>query len=166
MLHRLLFNVFSRRSQMSRTTSSAASSSLDSTAEYGAFALRVSLGVIMIAHALLKVLVFTIPGTVGFFESVGLPGVLAYPVIAGEFFGGVALIVGFKTRLVSLLLVPILLGATAVHAGNGWVFNAPNGGWEYPALLAVGVVVQALLGNGAFSFDGWRAQQTGVLARA
>ncbi|HSD39524.1 MAG TPA: DoxX family protein [Rhodocyclaceae bacterium] len=153
---------------MSRTTSSAAAlnSGPNSTAEYGAFALRVSLGVIMIAHALLKVLVFTIPGTVGFFESIGLPGVLAYPVIAGEFFGGVALIVGFQTRLASLLLVPILLGATSAHTGNGWVFNAPNGGWEYPAFLVVGVVVQALLGSGAFSFDGWRAQQTGVLARA
>ena len=45
----------------------------------------------------------------------------------------------------------ILLGATALHAGNGWVFNAPNGGWEYPAFWTVTLVVQALLGPGAFS---------------
>ena len=148
---------------MSRT---ASFSSLNSTAEYGAFVLRVALGVVMIAHALLKVVVFTIPGTVGFFESIGLPGVLAYPVIAGELFGGIALIVGFQTRLAALLLIPILLGATSAHTANGWVFNAPNGGWEYPAFLVIGALVQALLGSGAFSFDGWRVQQAGALARA
>ena len=148
---------------MSRT---ASFSSLNSTAEYGAFVLRVALGVVMSAHALLKVVVFTIPGTVGFFESIGLPGVLAYPVIAGELFGGIALIVGFQTRLAALLLIPILLGATSAHTANGWVFNAPNGGWEYPAFLVIGALVQALLGSGAFSFDGWRVQQAGALARA
>jgi hypothetical protein len=36
-----------------------------------------------------------------------------------------------------LLLLPVLLGALMVHAPNGWVFNAPNGGWEYPAFLAL-----------------------------
>jgi len=149
---------------MLRSTSSNAS--LNNTAEYGAFTLRVSLGVIMIAHALLKALVFTMPGTVAFFQSVGLPGVLAYPVVAGEFFGGIALVFGFQTRLVSLLLVPILLGAASVHLPNGWVFNAPNGGWEYPVFLTVGVVVQALLGSGAFSVDTWRATARPQLVRA
>jgi len=140
--------------------------SLNNTAEYGAFALRVSLGVIMIAHALLKALVFTMPGTMAFFQSVGLPGVLAYPVVAGELLGGIALVVGFQTRLASIALVPILLGAASVHLPNGWVFNAPNGGWEYPVFLAVGVVVQALLGSGAFSVDGWRSASRPQLARA
>lgn len=137
---------------------SASGASVSDTAEYGAFALRVSLGVIMIAHALLKIVVFTMPGTVAFFSSVGFPGFLAYPVVAAELFGGIALVAGFQTRLASLGLVPVLLGAASVHAGNGWVFNAPNGGWEYPVFLAVGVSVQALLGSGAFSVDGWRAR--------
>ncbi|MDB5802432.1 MAG: rane protein [Rhodocyclales bacterium] len=141
------------------STANASNTVVSDSAEYGVFALRVSLGIVMIAHALLKALVFTMPGTVAFFNSVGFPGALAYPVVAAEFFGGVALVVGFKTRLASLGLVPVLLGAASVHAANGWVFNAPNGGWEYPVFLAVGVVVQALLGSGAFSIDGWLAQK-------
>ena len=48
------------------------------TAPYAALLMRVALGVMFIAHGLLKVLVFTLPGTVGFFQSVGLPGFLAY----------------------------------------------------------------------------------------
>jgi putative oxidoreductase len=142
-----------------RHSSSIASANLSDSAEYGVFALRVSLGVIMIAHALLKMIVFTMPGTVAFFNSVGFPGVLAYPVVAAELLCGAALIVGFKTRLASLGLVPVLLGAASVHLPNGWVFNAPNGGWEYPVFLAVGVIVQSLLGSGAFSVDGWQAQK-------
>jgi putative oxidoreductase len=140
-------------------TSNVSEAVLSDSAKYGAFALRVSLGVIMIAHALLKIVVFTMPGTVAFFNSVGFPGALAYPVVAAELLGGLALVIGFKTRLAALGLIPGLLGAASVHVGNGWVFNAPNGGWEYPVFLAVGVVVQALLGSGAFSVDGWRAQR-------
>ena len=124
------------------------------TAPYAAFALRVSLGVISIAHALLKLFVFTLPGTAAFFASIGLPGFLGYVVFAAELLGGIALIAGFQTRLVAAGLVPIMLGATWAHAGNGWLFTAPNGGWEYPAFLAVTTAVVALLGAGAWSFDG------------
>lgn len=146
---------------MSRTAT-VSTIAVSDNAEYGIFALRVSLGVIMLAHALLKIFVFTVPGTVAFFSAVGFPGVLAYPVIAAELFGGLALVIGFKTRLASLGLIPVLLGAASVHLHNGWVFNAPNGGWEYPVFLAVGALVQALLGSGAFSVDAWRARQQGA----
>ncbi len=57
------------------------------TVPYGALVLRVSLGVMFIAHALLKYFVFTLPGTVGFFEKIGLPGPLAYAVFAAELAG-------------------------------------------------------------------------------
>jgi putative oxidoreductase len=63
----------------------------------------------------------------------------------------VLLIAGVHVRTVSLALVPVLLGATWVHAGNGWLFSAPNGGWEYPAFWTVTLVVQALLGDGRFA---------------
>lgn len=119
--------------------------------QYAAFILRVSLGVMTLAHGLMKVFVFTIPGTVGFFESLGYPGVLAYAVIAGEILGGLALIAGVWTRYVALALVPVLIGATITHAGNGWVFSNPNGGWEFPAFWTVALIVQALLGDGAFA---------------
>ncbi|WP_299397829.1 DoxX family protein [Pelagibius sp.] len=120
------------------------------TAPYAALTLRVALGVMFLAHSLyLKVFVFTVPGTVGFFESLGLPAIAAYLTIFAEIAGGIALILGIQTRLVSLALLPVLLGATWVHAGNGWLFSAEGGGWEYPVFLAAAAVVQALLGDGA-----------------
>ncbi len=121
------------------------------TAPYGAFLLRVSLGVMFIAHALLKVFVFTVPGTVQFFEGLGLPAALAYATIAAELAGGALLVLGVGTRWVAAALVPILLGATWAHIGNGWVFSAANGGWEYPAFLTMAALAQALLGDGAFA---------------
>lgn len=120
-------------------------------APYAAFALRLALGVMFVAHAGLKYFVFTMPGTVAFFASLGLPAWLAYLTVVAEFLGGVALILGVGTRWVAAGLVPILLGALWAHSGNGWVFNVPNGGWEYPAFLAVAAAAQALLGDGAFA---------------
>ena len=120
-------------------------------AELGATLLRVSLGSMWIAHALLKALVFTLPGAAQFFDSVGYPGALVYPVFAAELLGGVALIAGVYARQVALLLVPVMLAAARVHLPNGWVFTAPGGGWEYPLFLAVASVVQWLVGDGAFA---------------
>jgi putative oxidoreductase len=127
------------------------------TGPYAALLLRVALGAMFIAHGLLKVLVFTVPGTVGFFESLGLPGFLAYLTILAEIVGGTALILGFQVRWIALALVPVLLGATWAHAGNGWLFTSPKGGWEYPALLTVATLAQALLGAGAYAISGERA---------
>ncbi len=120
--------------------------------EYGIALLRVSLGVMFLAHSvLLKHIVYTLPGTAQFFESIGLPGPLAYVVFWMEAVGGVLLVLGISTRWVSLALVPILLGAMWAHIGNGWVFSNANGGWEYPLYLAVLALAQTLLGSGAFA---------------
>lgn len=125
------------------------------TAPYAALVLRVALGIMFLAHSLyLKVFVFTVAGTVGFFESLGLPAIAAYLTLLGEIGGGIALILGFQTRLVAVAVIPILLGATWVHSGNGWVFSAQGGGWEYPLFLAVAAAVQALLGSGAYAVKG------------
>ncbi len=127
------------------------------TAPYAALALRVALGVMFIAHSLyLKVFVFTVPGTVQFFESLGLPGFSAYAVIAAESIGGILLVAGYQTRIAAAVLVPVLLGATLAHAGNGWLFTAQGGGWEYPLFLSVAAVVQALLGDGAYALSSAR----------
>jgi len=111
----------------------------------GATLLRVALGIMFIAHSVvLKYLTFTLAGTAQYFVSIGLPGFLAYVVFALEAVGGVLLVLGIRTRWVALGLVPVLLGATWVHLGNGWVFNAPNGGWEYPVfLIVISLVVAA-----------------------
>ena len=121
--------------------------------ETGALLLRLGLGSMFIAHALLKIFVFTLPGTAQFFESLGLPAALGYVTIAAELGGGVLLVLGVYTRYVALALVPILLGATWAHLGNGWFFSAPNGGWEYPAFLTLAAIVQYLIGDGAFALQ-------------
>jgi putative oxidoreductase len=121
------------------------------TAPYAALVLRTSLGVMFIAHALLKYLVFTPAGTVKFFESIGLPGPLAYATILAELVGGALILAGLGTRYVAAALIPVLLGATWAHAGNGWLFTAQGGGWEYPAFLTLAALVQSLLGDGAYS---------------
>src|SRR4051812_34674258 len=117
----------------------------------GQAVLRVSLGTMWIAHALLKLLVFTLPGTAQFFAAQGLPPLLAYPVFAAELVGGIAIVLGFHGRVVSLLLLPVMLGAIKVHAGNGWLFTSAQGGWEYPAFLAVATVAHILSGDGAYA---------------
>ncbi len=117
---------------------------------FAALTLRVGLGVVALAHGLLKIFVFTIPGTVGFFESLGYPGAAAYLVIFAEILGGLALIAGVWTRVVALAFVPILIGATMTHAGNGWLFSSANGGWEFPAFWLLALIVQAMLGGGAY----------------
>ncbi|MGJ7459051.1 DoxX family protein [Halomonas sp. MA07-2] len=111
--------------------------------------LRIALGVMTLAHGLMKVFLFTVPGTVGYFESLGLPGFLAYLTILAEVGGGLALILGLFTRWVSLALVPVLLGAAWVHLGNGWVFSNEGGGWEFPVFWALALLVQAGLGSGS-----------------
>jgi putative oxidoreductase len=113
--------------------------------------LRSGLGVMFIAHALLKVFVFTPAGTAQFFESLGLPGFLGYATIAAELGGGVMLLLGAYTRVVAFALVPVLIGATWAHIGNGWLFTAPKGGWEYPAFLTLAAVVVGLLGGGRYT---------------
>jgi putative oxidoreductase len=122
------------------------------TVPYAALVLRLSLGVLFLAHAALKVFVFTPAGTAQYFASLGLPPALAYLTMLGEAAGGVALVLGVQTRLISLALTPILIGAiVTAHAANGWLFSNAGGGWEFPAFWAATLVVQALLGDGAFA---------------
>jgi putative oxidoreductase len=120
-------------------------------APYGAFALRAALGIMFIAHAYLKLAVFTVPGFAGFLGQMGYPTFLAWPIILAELIGGFAILAGFYARIVSVALLPVLLGAALIHAPNGWVFNAPNGGWEYPAFLAAAALAHVLIGDGAFA---------------
>jgi putative oxidoreductase len=122
------------------------------TAPYAILVLRISLGLLFLAHGCLKVFVFTLPGTAQFFESVGLPGWMAMPVAISEFVGGLLLVGGVYTRWVALGLFPILLVATLkAHGANGWLFTNEGGGWEFSAFFAVATVVQFLLVDGAYA---------------
>lgn len=124
---------------------------MNNQTQYAATILRVAVGAMFLAHGLLKLLVFTLPGTAAFFESVGLPGVLGYLVAFAEIGGGVLLLAGVYVRAVNIALLPVLLGAFYVHWGAGWVFSNANGGWEYPAFLIAASVASALLGPGRFA---------------
>jgi putative oxidoreductase len=127
------------------------------TAPYAALLLRVTLGGVFLAHAALKLFVFTPAGTAKFFASLSLPYELAYLTMAAEIIGGLALIAGFRTRMVALALTPILLGAIVmVHGSAGFFFNNANGGWEYPAFWIVARIAQALLGDGAYALSSQR----------
>lgn len=122
------------------------------TVPYAILLLRVVLGILFLAHAGLKIFVFTPAGTAGFFGSLGLPGWLAYVTIVWELVGGFALIIGFWPRLAAVALIPILLGAiVTVHGSAGFFFNNPNGGWEFPAFWIIGLIVVALAGDGPFA---------------
>lgn len=130
----------------------ALSSQSTSQTDLAALILRLALGGLFLAHACLKIFVFTPAGTVGFFQSIGLPGPLAYLVIAIEGLGGLALIAGYRTRIVSLAPIPVLLGViVTVHFAAGFYFTNENGGWEYPAFWIIALVVQSLLGDGVAS---------------
>ena len=137
---------------MSTTTASFAPAATN--VGYAAALLRLSTGALFVAHAAMKIFVFTPAGTAGYFESIGLPGFLAYLTIAAELLGGLALIAGYKTRLVAAALVPVLLGAAFFgHGSAGFFFSKAGGGWEYPVFWAIVMVAQSLLGAGVWSLD-------------
>jgi putative oxidoreductase len=119
-------------------------------APYAAFLLRICLAAAFIAHAMLKLKVFTIPGTVKFFESLGLPGWVAYVTIAAELGGAAFLLLGIWPRIVALLLVPLMLGTIIKVQGRfGLLFSNKEGGWVYPAFWTGALIVLFLLGDGA-----------------
>jgi putative oxidoreductase len=134
------------------------------SASYGVTLLRISLGVMYLAHSVvLKLLTFGLDGTAGFFASVGLPSALAYVTFVAEAVGGLLLVLGVQTRWVALGLTPFLFGAIVfVHLPNGWVFTAAGGGWEYPAFLLVASVAQVLLGDGALALSPSRRLRFGT----
>lgn len=133
---------------------------------YGPTLLRISLGIIFLAHsAYLKIVVFTVPGTVGFFESLGLPAVAAYATLAAEIVGGALLILGVAVRPTAAVLAVVALGAAWAHLSAGWLFTNEGGGFEYPLFLAIASVVQFLIGPGALRLRVPRLQGTVAVAQ-
>src|SRR5260370_15346643 len=106
------------------------------TAPYAALLLRVSLGLLFLAHASIKLFVFTPAGTAKFFASVGVPPDLAYVVMTAEGLSGIALVLGLWTRVVAIAATPILLGAIfTVPCAAGFLFTHPHRGWVIPPYL-------------------------------
>lgn len=123
---------------------------------YATLLLRLALGVLFFAHGFLKLLVFKPSDTAAYFRTLGLPGALAYLKVAAEIGGRILLVLGIATSLVAVVLLPLVLGTiVTVHGSKGWMFSNEGGGWEFPAFWALALVVQALLGSGAFSMGGF-----------
>lgn len=131
-----------------------------------ALAARVALGAMYLSHALEKIFIFTVPGTVGFFGQHGLPGSLAYLVIAVELVAAALLLAGMWSRWAALAGIPILIGAIVfVHGANGRSFAAPGGGWEYPVFLILASVIVALLGDGRYALSARQNRATAMTAQ-
>jgi putative oxidoreductase len=123
-----------------------------STAPYAALLLRIGLGLLFLAHGHLQIRVYGLPTEAEYFRSIGLPGGLVYLTAAMEVIGGIALLAGVYARFAALLLLPIIVGTiVTVHASKGWLFTNKDGGWEYPAFWALALLVQFLLGDGAWA---------------
>lgn len=71
---------------------------------------RIVLGVTFFLHGLAK-FQGGIGGTAEFFGSIGLPGALAYIVAIIELVGGILMILGLFTKVISLLFIVVMLGA-------------------------------------------------------
>ena len=121
--------------------------------EFGAFGLRISLGVMWIAHAGLKMFTFTMPGFASWLESIGFSPLLAWPIFLVELIGGVLILMGVYARHASLALIPVMAVAMYTHIGNGWVHISEGGGWEYPLFLIMASIVHITIGNGSYTLS-------------
>ena len=121
--------------------------------EIGALVLRVVLGITFFIHGLAK-FQGGIENTVGWFASIGLPGVLAYAVASIELVGGILLIIGLGSRVVSAILAVLMIGATLkVKLAIGFLGNGQMAGYELDlALLAMAVFI-AMNGSKMFAVD-------------
>lgn len=126
---------------------------MNNAQQIGTVVLRVVLGIIFFVHGLDKFL-SGIENISGWFQSIEIPGFLAYAVAAVELVGGLALIMGIGTRLVSALLAIILLIATLkVKLGVGFMGNGQMAGYEFDLSLLAIALYLVLSGSYLWSLD-------------
>jgi putative oxidoreductase len=121
--------------------------------EAGSTILRVFLGITFLIHGVSK-FQGGIENTVGFFESLGLPGFTAYLVAIIELVGGIAMILGVGTRVVSILFAAVLAVAIIkVKVAGGFLGNGQMAGYELDLALMVIAIYLALANKTLFALD-------------
>jgi putative oxidoreductase len=116
--------------------------------------LRLTMGTLFLAHGFLWKIVQTGPQhVVPWFVSQGYPAWFAWVVIALEISGGIALILGWRVRIVALMLAGLMAGIVAQQFPNGWIYTYQHGGWEYPAFWTLALIALAMLGGGRLALD-------------
>lgn len=131
--------------------------------------LRLTLGLVMLPHGAQKLLGmfggFGFDGTIGFFtEKMGIPWIIAFLIIMGEFFGSLGLITGFLTRFSAASIGVIMVGAiTMVHLPHGffmnWFGKQAGEGYEYHLLVLGIAIALTIVGAGRWSVDQQIAQR-------
>lgn len=124
--------------------------------------LRLTLAVVFFPHGAQKVLGWFggngYGATMDYFTSGGMPWIVAFLVVMGEFLGPIGLAVGFLSRFAAFGIGVIMVGAIAmVHGAHGffmnWYGTQQGEGFEYH-LLALGLCAAVMIkGSGAFSID-------------
>ncbi len=112
--------------------------------------LRISVGSMFLLHGVGKPLVVGMAAVISGFIAQGLPVWTAYCSVVVEIVGGIMLLLGLYSRVASLLLIPVSLGILVYHLPFGWVFHNTGGGWEYPQLILISLIVIFLLGTGSY----------------
>lgn len=127
-----------------------------SVAPYSYAIIRFISGAILVYHGYGKLFVSGVgPVAEHVVTPLGLPMPMAWAYLLGllEFFGGIALAVGFLVRPIALMLVIEFIVIVFWHAPNGYAFSSPRGGYEYPLLLLVIYAAIFFRGAGRCSID-------------
>ena len=124
---------------------------------WGMVPLRVVIGLVFLMHGSQKLL--SLNSTAAFFDSIGIPiaQVAAALVTAVEILGGVALILGWFTRVVAALLAIDMAVAILTARMDGGFF-APSG-FEFELTLLGACLTLAVMGAGGFSLDAMQRQR-------
>lgn len=125
--------------------------------------LRIMLGLVVFPHGAQKLLGwfggYGFSGSMNYFtQTVGLPWTVGFAVIILEFFGAIALIIGFATRIIAILYIAIAAGiifTSGIQHGffMNWFGNQQGEGYEY-FLLWIGMAIALVIkGAGKYSVD-------------
>ncbi|PAF46586.1 hypothetical protein BKH41_09020 [Helicobacter sp. 12S02232-10] len=122
--------------------------------DIGKLVLRLNIGILMLFHGFYKV-IYGIDGVKGMMEGMGFPSFFGYGVYLGEILAPIMLILGFRVKLASVLIIlTMLMAIFVVTSGDIFGINQ-TGGWiiELQGLYLFGALSILFLGSGRFAFD-------------